>query len=370
MRSEQGELRGHIEQLGGGHQFTATKDSVVLHQAMIERNDAEHALKFFLQYAVVEGYIHNTDDIDMVGIRVVAPGTYFEEHRFVDDRFISSLVEAKERAPIHVSVLFDEIVTLREMFKETPLFGISDSAFHKGMPEYIRRYPIPTELTERFGAYRFGYHGLSVGSVARALGGDIPPRMIVCHLGSGASITALHQGKTVDTTMGHTPLEGVMMGTRSGSIDPGLLLMLMESTGMHANDVSILLNQESGLLGVSGVSNDVRELLKREEEGDPRAKLALHMFVHTLKRHLGAMFAVLGNVDLIVFTGTIGERSAVMRSRILVNMEGLGIVLSDKLNSDLTDGGYIHATESRVALRVVATDEMGELLRLTEENVD
>lgn len=307
---------------------------------------------------------------DIIGVRVVAPGTYFTEHRGIDGEYLAKLETAQELAPLHVTPTLAEIKELRRLFSNTPLVGASDSAFHKTMPEVAHRYALPESLTKEYELYRYGYHGLSFQSATRKLGslpGGVPSRAVVCHLGSGSSITALLNGKSMDTTMGFTPLEGLPMATRSGSIDPGAIIFLAEKLKLAPRELEKKLNNESGLLGISQLSSDIRELLKAEKKGNESAKLALDLFTYQVRKQIGAMAAILGGIDVLVFTGTIGERSNIMRERIIKGLEFLKISLSPRANNRVLGGvdATISKTAARVPVHILVADEAAEIEKIT-----
>ncbi len=309
-------------------------------------------------------------ELAVTGIRVVAPGIYFTEHCKIDDAYLAKLEAAKELAPLHVTATLAEIKELRRLFPNTPLVGASDSAFHKTMPEVARRYALPESLVKEHELYRYGYHGLSFQSATRKLGSlpdGVPSRTVICHLGSGSSITALANGKSIDTTMGFTPLEGLPMATRSGSIDPGAIIFLAEKLKLAPRELEKKLNNESGLLGVSQLSSDIRELLKAEKKGNESAKLALDLFVYNVRKQIGAMAAALGGIDALVFTGTVGERSNIMRERIAEGLEFLKISLSPRANNRVLGGvdAVISKTTARVPVHVLVADEAGEIEQIT-----
>ncbi len=307
---------------------------------------------------------------DAIGIRVVAPGKYFTEHRKIDAESLAKLETAKEFAPLHVAATLAEIKELKQLFPNTPLVGASDSAFHKTMPEVARRYALPESLVKEYELYRYGYHGLSFQSAARKLAslpGKIPARAVICHLGSGSSVTAILNCESVDTTMGFTPLEGLPMATRSGSIDPGAVIFLAEKLGITPRELEKKLNNESGLLGVSQLSSDIRELLKAEKKGSGSAKLALDLFAYNVRKQIAAMAAALGGIDALVFTGTVGERSNVIRKRIVEGLKFLKVSLSPRLNNHVLGGvdAVISKISARVPINVFVADENGEIEKIT-----
>ncbi|MBP9822400.1 MAG: acetate/propionate family kinase [Candidatus Pacebacteria bacterium] len=284
--------------------------------------------------------ISGTDiaDIAKIGIRVVAPGTFFQEDRLIDDTYVSKLTEAQTMAPLHIAPVLEELKKIKAWSGEIPLMGISDSAFYKSMPIEAKLYGLPKDVTEQNEIYRYGYHGISMASVLSTLQkseGGIPEKIIICHLGSGSTITALKNGQPVDTSMGFTPLEGVPMGSRVGNIDASAVLYLLKK-GMDANSLEEMFYKKSGLLGLSGQTPFVKELIDLEKSGDANATQALFVYARAVKKYIGAYSALLGGVDLIVFTATIGERSDYMRDKITSGLEYLNtktlVVLTDEMS--------------------------------------
>jgi acetate kinase len=269
-----------------------------------------------------------------IAIRVVAPGAYFLEDHLVDDEFIQKLEEAKRHAPLHIAATLEEVVSLSEQFADIPLYGISDSAFHVTKPDFAWNYGIRLEDADRFDIKRFGYHGLSVAAAVHTLRRHekLPPRVIVCHLGSGASVSAVYHGKSLDTTMGYSPLEGLIMATRSGSLDIMAAKVLQESLGLDEAGLEEYLNHHSGLLGISGVSSDIRSLLEHEGDGHHHAGLALKAYVHSIVKAIGQMTAAMGGIDVLIFTGTVGERSFVIRERVVERLHFLDFMLDGRSN--------------------------------------
>jgi len=307
--------------------------------------------------------------ISACGIRIVAPGSYFLEHRIINRAYLREMKKAQKLAPLHLGAVFSEIRNIRKLLPGAVQVGISDSAFHRTMPDMARLYGIPLKDAEKFDIKRFGYHGISAESLLlkiKVVFGKIPPRIIMCHLGSGSSIHAVKKGKSFDTSMGFTPLEGVPMGTRVGNIDSGAIVNLWKRHGFDSNEILEYLTYRCGLLGYSGKTADVRELIALEKKGDRRAKLALDAFVHWVRKYIGAYAAALCGVDLIVFTAAIGERSPVMRSRICEDMKWLGIELDGRKNENILGrDGLINARAAPVKVAVLTTDEMGEIARKT-----
>lgn len=328
---------------------------------------AEQVLPLLKQYRVVE----RDEQISHVAIRIVAPGSYFLQHRVVDDALLAHLEAVAARAPLHVGAVLSEIHRIRFHFPHATIVGASDSAFHITKPDYAWNYGISLEDADAYDIKRFGYHGLSVASVVATLKArdKLVPKLVVCHLGGGASVSAVYNGKSIDTTMGYSPVEGLIMATRSGSIDPSAVRDLQKIKGLADDEIELYLNRQSGLLGLSGLSADIRELLEHEAAGNHRAKLALATYVHAVQKAIGQMTAALGGIDMLVFAGTVGERSAPMRERICVRLGYLDITLDARANKKLGD---VHEPTciSKLAhsrpVYIVPTDESAEILRTTK----
>jgi acetate kinase len=297
---------------------------------------------------------------DTVGHRLVHGGLHFREAVRLDEATRKALSDLAEIDPLHTGKALELIDAAIETFPNVPQIAAFDTTFHTTIPDAAAVYAIPYEWTRDWGLRRFGFHGLSVAYAVRRsaeLLGQAPSRRIVCHLGSGCSVTAVHEGRSVDTTMGFTPLEGVMMGTRSGSLDPGLLLYLERQHGKDAAELEEVLNQRSGFLGVSGVSGDLRKVLDAADAGNDRAKLAYGIFVHTLRRAVGAMTGVLGGVDALVFTGGIGEHSARVRKDVATALAFAGLTLDEAKNDAVSTDAEISAPGSSLRALVIAARE-------------
>jgi acetate kinase len=260
------------------------------------------------------------------------------------------------------------VAVLRRFLGEKhPIVGVSDSAFHASLPDEYKFYGIPIKDSRALGLYRCGYHGISVQSVVsqtEKIIGYLPEKVIVCHLGGGASITAVRKGQSLNTTMGFTPLEGLVMATRVGDIDPGAVLYLMEKLGKDKKALGAYFNNDCGLLGLSGKSDDIRKLLVLEQAGNYDAQLALKIYVNKIKQYIGQMAAVLGGLDLLILAGTVGERSFIIRERICAGLEFLGLQLDKKLNNQ-SEGIEVslEVVNSPVKILVVKTDEMAEIAK-------
>lgn len=310
----------------------------------------------------VSGAIASVAEIDACGHRVVHGGEACSGSRLIDDDLVALIESFADLAPLHNPPNLTGIRELQRVLGDRPQVACFDTAFHQTIPEHAYRYALPESLYREHRIRRYGFHGTSHRYIAaRAQAVLAVPReqadLITCHLGNGCSITAVKGGRSVDTSMGFTPLEGVMMGTRSGSFDPAVLLYL-QGKGCSGEALDRMVNKESGLLGVSGVSNDVRDLEAAAAGGNARAKLALAMFAYQVRKTIGAYLAVLGGCRAIVLTGGIGENAAAMRARILGGLDGLGIVLDSERNAAGETGERDVATPaSPVRILVIPTDE-------------
>jgi len=317
------------------------------------------------------GVINHDDTISVIGIRLVAPSNRFMQDGLITDEIIKLLQDLQLVAPLHITTVLSEIKQLKITFPNVPIVAVSDSAFHATKYPWAWDYGIDTELADRLSIKRFGYHGISVGSVVRSLSENnmLSPKIIVCHLGSGSSVTAVVDGKSVDTTMGYSPLEGLVMASRSGSMDISAALAIKRDLKMSDNEIEQYLNKQSGLLGVSGTSNDIRQLISYEDNGDQRASLALKLFVYHIQLAIGQMAASMNGADCLVFTATVGERSQIIRHRILENLGYLGFYCDNNLNAETFEpktATYVNA-ESSKRIIVISTDEAVEIARRAEK---
>lgn len=281
--------------------------------------------------------LSDDEHIAVAGLRIVAPSAFFMKDHVITDEVLTKLQQVHEMAPIHVKATLDELTLLRSAYPQAIVVGVSDSAFHATKPNYAWNYGINLHDADTYDIKRFGYHGLSVAASIDALwsAGKLPPKVVVCHLGSGSSVSGVFHGRSIDTTMGYTPLEGVIMATRSGDISPGAVHALQTSLGLDWQGVEEYLNLHGGLLGLAG-SNDIRELITRETNGDHAAHLALATLVHSIHKAIGAMIVAMNGCDALVFTGTVGERSAILRKRIVAHLEFMDFILDGDTNNSCT----------------------------------
>lgn len=341
-------------------------------KSVIDEKIYRRAIEFIVNSLVTKKIIQDQSELDLSGIRIVAPGEYFMKNRFIDEEYLDLARAALEKVPLHLAPALEEITILKEVLGAShPVVGVSDSTFHASIPDACGYYGIPIKDSRALGLRRFGYHGISVQSVvsqAEKIIGHLPEKIVVCHLGGGASITAVKNGKSINTTMGFTPLEGLIMATRVGDIDPGAVIYLMEKLGKNESAMGAYFNNECGLLGLSGKSDDIRELLILEANGDTDSALALDVYVERIKQNIGRMAASLGGVNLLILAGTVGERSFVMRERICRGLEFLGIQLDQELNNR-SEGVEVSLEQAGTSVKilVVKTDEMAEIAKATLE---
>ena len=308
--------------------------------------------------------------IAAIGHRVVHGGRYFSEPTLITDQVLAEVHRLVPLAPLHNPANITGIEITRALRPDLPQVAVFDTAFHTTIPESAARYAIDTELADEYAIRRYGFHGTSHQYVSRhtaELLGRSPEsvNVIVLHLGNGASASAVAGGVCVETSMGLTPLEGLVMGTRSGDLDPAVLLHLQRVAGMSAEEVDALLNRRSGLKGLCG-DNDMREVTRRMDEGDQRATLAFEVYIHRLRKYVGAYTAVLGRVDAIAFTAGVGENSAAVRAAAMADLDALGIELDPALNAVRSAEARLVSTESsRIAVAVVPTDEELEIAEQT-----
>jgi acetate kinase len=293
-----------------------------------------------------------------VGHRIVHGGPALREHQKITPRVLEQLEAASEFAPLHVPAALALIREAQHLFPNVPQFACFDTAFHRTLPEAAARFPLPEKFWDS-GVRRYGFHGLSCESILHSVGATPPPRVIVAHLGNGASITAIANGSSVDTTMGLSPTGGIIMGTRSGDLDPGVLLHILRVTGNNVAELEDVLDRQSGLLGVSGISRDIRQL--HQASGNPRARLALEMFARSAKKAIASFVAVLGGLDLMVFTGGIGEHDPAVRAEICKGLQSFGLHLEEQANQRNLEN--IGSAESRVLVRVLPSEEEIQIAR-------
>ena len=316
------------------------------------------------------GVIKSLDEIDAVGHRMVHGGEKFNKSVILTDEVIEVFKSVSDLAPLHNPANLKGVRAVSELMPRLPQVGVFDTAFHQTMPAHSYLYAIPYELYEKYGVRRYGFHGTSHRYVSRRvcdfLGVNYEDKKIItCHIGNGGSVSAVMNGKCVDTSMGLTPLEGLMMGTRSGDIDAGAVTFLQKKLGLDADGMSNLLNKKSGVLGVTGISSDMREIEAAVESGNERAKTALDMYDYRIKKYVGAYAAAMGGCDIIVFTAGVGENQYQTREDVCTGMEYMGVKLDVEKNKTIHgEEAVISTPDSKVTVCVIPTDE--ELMIATD----
>jgi acetate kinase len=374
MNDESVLAKGLAERIG-------IEGSVVKHQAegkekvVIEEPMKSHkeAINIVLKSLVdpVYGAVKSLEEIDAIGHRVVHGGEKFAGSVKITDEVVNAMKECTDLAPLHNPPNIIGIEACKELLPNVPMVGTFDTAYHQTMPEVSYIYPLPYELYKELGIRRYGFHGTShryVAERAAALTGkDIKDlKIITCHLGNGASVTAIKGGKSIDTSMGLTPLEGLVMGTRCGDIDPAITTFLMNKKNMSAADLDSLMNKKSGVLGISGVSSDFRDIEEEAEKGNKRAQLALDKFDYTVKKYIGSYAAAMGGVDVVVFTAGLGENSKDNRKQICSGLEFLGITIDDEKNNTRGKEALISKDNGSVKVFVIPTNEELMIARDTQ----
>lgn len=334
---------------------------------ILEKDIPEHTvgIEFILNTLVSSEYgaIKTLDEINAVGHRMVHGGEKFSESVILTKEVLDAFAACNDLAPLHNPANLKGVDAISRILPNVPQVGVFDTAFHQTMPDYAYMYAVPYELYQKYGVRRYGFHGTShryvSARVCEYLGIKAEgKRIITCHIGNGGSVTAIKDGKCVDTSMGLTPLEGLVMGTRSGDIDAGAVTFIMEKEGLDAQQISTLLNKKSGVLGVSGVSSDMRELAAASQAGNERAILAEKMYFYRIKKYIGAYAAAMGGVDVIVFTGGVGENQSSCRKAVCEGLEFIGVELDQNVNKAIHGDEAVISTEaSKVKVCVIPTDE-------------
>ncbi|MDC2863026.1 MULTISPECIES: acetate kinase [unclassified Bacillus (in: firmicutes)] len=327
-------------------------------------NIADHgvAVNMLLNKLTETGIIKSLDEISGIGHRVVHGGEKFPDSALITDEVLAEIDALSELAPLHNPAHVVGIKAFQAVLPNVPSVAVFDTAFHQTMPEESFLYSLPYEYYEKYGIRKYGFHGTSHKYVteraAELLGRPLESlRLLSCHLGNGASIAAVEGGKSIDTSMGFTPLAGVTMGTRSGNLDPALIPYIMKKTGQSVDEVLNVLNKKSGMLGLSGFSSDLRDIEQAEEEGNHRAEVALEIFVDRIHKYIGSYAARMKGVDAIIFTAGIGENSALIRERVLEGLEFMGVYFDPKRNNFRGEEAFISFPHSPVKVIVIPTDE-------------
>ncbi|ORT55523.1 acetate kinase [Streptomyces sp. CB03238] len=332
--------------------------------------DHEAALKAVAEELAADGLGLDSRELAAIGHRVVHGGLKFSAPTVITDEVLAEIERLVPVAPLHNPANITGIRTAQALRPDLPQVAVFDTAFHTTMPEYAARYAIDVETADAHRIRRYGFHGTSHAYVSRRVAGLLGKdpsevNVIVLHLGNGASASAVSGGRCVDTSMGLTPLEGLVMGTRSGDVDPAVVFHLKRVAGMSTDEIDVLLNKKSGLVGLCG-DNDMREIRRRIDAGDERARLAFDIYIHRLKKYIGAYYAVLGRVDAVAFTAGVGENAAPVREAAVAGLEELGLAVDAGLNAIRSKEARLISPEyARVAVAVVPTDEELEIAQQT-----
>ncbi|TYQ18367.1 UNVERIFIED_CONTAM: acetate kinase [Acetivibrio alkalicellulosi] len=373
MTNESALAKGVCDRIGLEHSFLK-HSKVGENPVVIEKDLYNH--KLAIQEVInaltddENGVIKSMDEIGAVGHRVVHGGEKFHDSVIIDDEVMDAIKECVELAPLHNPANIIGIEACKHIMPNVPMIAVFDTAFHQTMPMEAYIYALPYEIYEKYGLRRYGFHGTSHKYVAERaasmLGKNLEDMKIIsCHLGNGASICAIKNGKSVDTSMGFTPLQGLCMGTRSGTIDPAVISFLMEKEKMTVKDISDFLNKKSGVLGISGISSDFRDVQDAAEAGNDRAKLSLDIFCYKVKRFIGDYAAVMNGIDAVVFTAGIGENNDYVRTRVLKDMDFLGIKIDEEKNKIKGQELDISTPDSRVRTLIIPTNEELAIARET-----
>ncbi len=366
MESKEVLAQGVVEKIGLKGSFLKfplpNGDKVVLEGEILEH---QAGIEYILGVLTSPKYgcIESLDELDAVGHRVVHGGEKFNSSVFITDEVITKMEECIDLAPLHNPPNLAGIYAVKELMGDIPQVGVFDTAFHQTMPSEAYMYGLPYSLYEKYGIRRYGFHGTSHRYVSRKgcelLG--VPyekQRIITAHIGNGGSLAAIKDGKSIDTSMGMTPVEGLLMGTRSGDVDAGIVSYIMEKENIGTQAISTLVNKHSGLLGVSGISSDMRELRAAIANGNERAQLALDIFIYRIKKYIGSYAAALGGVDILMFTGGIGENVGLVREQVCKDLDFMGIKIDNPKNMETYgDEAIISTSDSKVTVMVVPTDE-------------
>ncbi len=381
MSSETVLAKGNCERIGTDGAFIGfkTEDGQKIERKtpMHNHTEAFEAVKNVLidpEY----GAIKELSEVAAIGHRIVQGGAYFDKSVLIDDVVMEKIRELSPLAPLHNPAHIQGIEACTKVFGEKiPQVAVFDTAFHQTMPEKAYMYAVPYEYYEKYGVRKYGFHGTSHRYVSEKMAELMGKpkeelKIITCHIGNGSSITAIDGGKVIDTTMGLTPLGGFMMGTRSGSLDPSVVTFIAEKENLSIDDVNTILNKKSGLLGVSGVSSDDRDVTKAEEEGNARAKLAHDMLYYQIAQYIGSYYVAMGGCDAIVFTAGLGENQPILREKVCDYLKCLGVELDKEFNNKARLGvtGTLSTPDSKIRVELIATDEEMVIARDTKTIVE
>ena len=366
--------KGEVERIGEESSELSHFFNGKTHTVQTKVEDVEKGMELILEILVSRdvGVIQDFSEIGAVGHRVVHGGEEFTGSVIIDEKVIASIEKFADLAPLHNPPNLAGIRAVQRRLANAKQVACFDTAFHATIPKVAYMYALPYELYEQYGIRRYGFHGISHRYVARRAAaimgrGKYDINAVTCHLGNGCSVTAVKQGRSIDTSMGFTPLEGVPMGTRSGDLDPSILFYLGDK-GYDVKALKTLCNKKSGLLGISGVSNDVRNLVKLAGQGNSRAQLAIDIFCYRIKKYIGTYCAVLDTVDAVVFTGGIGENAVFLRQQICAGLTQLGVQLDSETNQTaVAKEAEINTRDSRVKIFVIPTNELVAIANDTYE---
>lgn len=368
--------KGLIEKIGGKAEYTFVIQSGEKKKAVVKADNHSEALEIVLQNLQGRnGFIKSLDEIDAVGHRVVHGGENFSASALIDHKVIKAIEDCADLAPLHNPPNLQGILACRQVMPDKPQVAVFDTAFHQTMPPESYMYALPYEFYEKYGVRKYGFHGTSHRYVsmkaAEMLSKPLEEcNLITCHMGNGSSFAAIRGGKVVNTTMGFTPLDGLVMGTRCGTIDPAVVCFLMDKENLSTDEITNIMNKKSGLLGVSGISNDLREVKAAANDGNTRAALAYDLLIKSVRNYIGSYMIELGRVDAIIFTAGIGENDFATRKEAVKGLEMLGVDLDEEKNHGLCgEEAVISTADSRVKIMVVPTNEELMIALDTEEVV-
>ncbi len=321
------------------------------------------------------GVISSMDEISAIGHRIVHGGEKFHDSVIIDDEVMNAIRDCIDIAPLHNPPNIVGIEACRQIMPNIRMIAVFDTAFHQTMPQYAYLYALPYEIYEKYGIRKYGFHGTSHKYVAQRAAAMLGKpfetlKLITCHLGNGASICAINKGRSMDTTMGFTPLQGLAMGTRSGSIDPQILTFLMDKENMSVKEINDYLNKKSGVLGISGVSSDFRDLHAAAEDGNERAQMAIQVFCYRVKKYIGEYMAVLNGADAVIFTAGVGENNSIVRRTVLEGLENMGIEVDWDKNAQKAQEMDISTPGSKVRVMVIPTNEELAIARETAKLIN
>lgn len=363
--------KGLCERIGlvsGIHSYENSEGASFTHDCII--NDHSYAFKMMLDVLISPEYgvLKSIEEIDTVGHRIVHGGEKFSEPALIDDQVIKIIEDCVDLAPLHNPAGILGIKACQKVLKDIPMIAIFDTAFHQTIPDFAYMYAIPYEMYEKYRVRKYGFHGTNHKYVAQKAAEILHKpldkiKIVSCHLGSGASICAIDRGKSIDTSMGFTPLAGLAMGTRSGTIDPSIISYIMEKKDMTVEEVNDYLNKESGLLGISGISSDFRDLIKAKDEGNKRAMLALNIFAYRVKKYVCEYVGIMGGVDALVFTAGVGENNSYIRELITNNLDIFGIKMDKKKNNNAKGQADVSRDRANVRILIIPANEELEIAR-------